>query len=124
MMQKILVVDDNEDILVILKNFLSLKGFEVLVSLSCNEAMQIFYNFKPQLVLLDINVGQEDGRVMCEQIKSEAEYKHIPVILISANTDGLQSYKNHGAYAGVEKPFNLVKLLETIQEALQEPLSQ
>jgi len=122
MMQKILVVDDNEDILVILKNFLSIKGFEVMVSLSCSEAMDIFYSFKPEVVLLDINVGQEDGRVMCERIKSEADYKHIPVILISANTDGLQSYQQHGAFAGVEKPFNLPHLLQTIKAALHAPL--
>lgn len=117
-MKKILVVDDNEDILVTLKSFLRLKGYEPAVSLTCREALGIFYSFQPDLVLLDVNVGEEDGRVMCKQIKSQADYRHIPVILISADGEGLKGYEDHGASAAMEKPFNLPGLLVLIKSLL------
>jgi len=117
-MKKILVVDDNEDILFMLKSFLHLKGYEVAVSITCKEALGIFYSFQPDLVLLDVNVGEDDGRVMCKQIKSQAEYRHIPVILISANGDGLKAYEEHGASAAIEKPFNLPRLLVLVKSLL------
>jgi two-component system sensor histidine kinase ChiS len=114
-MKKILVVDDNEDILFMLKNYFKLKGYEVTVSLSCHEALSIFYAVQPDLVLLDVNVGHEDGRVMCREIKSRAEYQHIPVILISANSEGLVAYEKHGANAAVEKPFNFPYLVSIVE---------
>ena len=117
-MIKILVVDDNEDILFMLKSYFRLKGYDVVVSLTCKEALSIFYTFQPNLVLLDVNVGEEDGRVMCKQIKSQADYRHIPVILISANADGLKAYEEHGASAAVEKPFNLPQLLSLVKSLL------
>lgn len=123
-MKKILVVDDNEDILFMLKSFLRLKGYEVMVSVTCKEALGIFYSFQPDLVLLDVNVGEEDGRVMCQQIKSQADYRHIPVILISANNEGLKAYEDHGASAAVEKPFNLPQLLTLIKSLLTGQHSQ
>jgi len=117
-MMKILVVDDNEDILFMLKSYFRLRGYEVVVSVTCKEALGIFYSFQPNLVLLDVNVGQEDGRVMCQQIKSQADYRHIPVILISANGDGLIAYEEHGASAALEKPFNLPHLLALVKSLL------
>ena len=61
-MNKLLVVDDNEDILFLLKNSLRRKVYEVSVSVSYREALSIFYSFRPQLVLLYVNVGEEIKR--------------------------------------------------------------
>ena len=118
-MKKILVIDDNEDILTMLKTFLVINGYAVMVSLSCGEGLDIFYSFQPDLVLLDINVGSSDGRDVCRNIKAQAEYQHIPVILISANSDGLESYADCGANAAIEKPFNFYHLRTLLDTSMQ-----
>jgi CheY-like chemotaxis protein len=117
-MKKILVIDDEPDILLLMKAGLSQKGYSVKVSSSCNEGLDIFYEFQPDLVLMDINVGSEDGREMCRAIKTQAVYEHIPVILFSANNEALRSYKEYGATAALDKPFNLPALLEVVQQYL------
>jgi DNA-binding response OmpR family regulator len=117
-MKRILVVDDEEDILISLKYFLRKQGYEVATTDSCEQAMGIFSSFSPDLVLLDINVGDEDGRVMCRQIKEHAELKHIPVILISANHEELQLYADYGANNYIPKPFNQESLSVTIESTL------
>src|SRR5436190_19624266 len=118
-MKKILVVDDDEDILLILQTFLRLKGYEPRTSHSCKEGLNIFYDFHPDVVLLDVNVGSEDGRDMCRKIKEQADYRHIPVIMISANSNGLKAYSDYGANAALEKPFNFSKLQQLIDTEWQ-----
>jgi two-component system response regulator VicR len=113
-MKKIMVVDDDKDLLVALMAVLKRQGYEVAVTMSCNEGLEILSSFKPNLILLDINVGMEDGRDMCRKIKSQAEHAHIPVILISANDNALNTYKEHGADSILKKPFDLVNLYELV----------
>src|ERR1700744_3484816 len=91
-MKKILVVDDDTDLLATMKVYLRRQGYEVAVTTSCDEGLQIFTSFKPDLVFLDMNVGDQDGREMCLIIKSRAEFRHIPVVLISANHEELKLY--------------------------------
>ncbi len=107
-------VDDEVDLLEAMKIFLRRKGFEVRVTTSCSEGLEILRTFNPDLILLDVNVGSEDGRVMCRQIKAQAEYKHIPVILISAYDDALKTYRDYGADSFVGKPFEFSELMDTM----------
>ncbi len=118
-MKKILVVDDDTDILEILKHFLLMQGFDARVSTTCDEGLDIFYNFLPDVVLLDVNVGSEDGRLMCRTVKTHAEHKDIPVLLMSANPEGLIDYAGHGAHGVIEKPFNIADLLALLQAAIR-----
>lgn len=117
-MKKILIVDDDEDLLINMKSFFKRNGYDVVVSKSCEEGMNIFYSFRPDLVLLDINVGNEDGREVCKKIKSHAEYQDIPVLLISANHEALKVYLDYGASERLEKPFEVKGLLSLIQTYL------
>ena len=117
-MKKLLIVDDEEDILMVLKSYLSAKGYDVKTTLTCEHALEVFYIFKPDLVLLDVNVGKSDGRVMCKMIKAQAAYQHVPVILMSADLNNLLSYSDYGAISIMEKPFNLPLVLATIRSLL------
>jgi len=87
-------------------------GYDVAVTTSCKEGADILTSFKPNLIFLDINVGNEDGREMCRQIKSLAEHKHIPIVLISANDDALETYKQYDADSFLKKPFQPTQLLD------------
>jgi len=117
-MKKILVVDDDPDILQLIKTYLSGKGYAVRTTNSCNQGLTIFYSFEPDLVLLDINVGTEDGRVMCKSIKRQAQYNHIPVILFSANPELLKVGGDYGADAMMDKPFDLETMMELFEKHL------
>jgi len=116
--KKILVVDDEEDILVSMKSWFLKKGFQVAVTRSCKEAVAILNSFQPDIICLDINVGTEDGRQTCLDIKSQAAYQHIPVILFSANPVNGQSYTDWKADAFLEKPFSLRQLSSLVQSYL------
>jgi len=109
MNEKILIVEDDTDILELLMASLASKKYQVKGTLSCAEGLKIFYSFQPDLVILDINVGSEDGRQVCIEIKSHAIYQHIPVIMISAMEQGL-SYLDYGANDYLKKPFTLSDL--------------
>ena len=110
-MKKIMIVDDEVDLLAAVKAYLKREGYDVAVTTSCEEGLNILNSFKPDLIFLDINVGTSDGREMCKQIKSLAEHKHIPIILISANDDLLKTYKEYFADAIMRKPFQPAHLL-------------
>jgi DNA-binding response OmpR family regulator len=114
-MKKVLVVDDDTDLLSVLKVFFLKKGYDIAVTTSCDEGLDIFYSFQPDLVLLDINVGSQNGQEMCRKIKAQTEYQHIPVIFISANHDALKLYVDYGADDAVKKPFDASQLLKIVE---------
>ncbi|MEP7377304.1 MAG: response regulator [Chitinophagaceae bacterium] len=114
-MKRILIVDDDTNLLSVLKSSLDKGGYKPVVTTSCEEGLKIFYDHLPDLVFLDINVGDEDGREMCRKIKAHADYQHIPVILMSANHDALGLFKNYGATDMIEKPFSIPDILQKIQ---------
>jgi DNA-binding response OmpR family regulator len=117
-MKRILIVDDDTDLLASLKSYLTKKGYDVTTTTTCNEGLDILYAVSPHLVLLDINVGNEDGRTMCMKIKNTAESEHIPIILISANHQALARYQEYGANGSLPKPFELPVLLDTIEQTM------
>ena len=108
-----MVVDDEKDLLAVVKGYLKRAGYDVAVTTSCSEGLTILNSFKPDLIYMDINVGSEDGREMCKQIKSMAEHKHIPVILISANDEALATFKDYQADGILKKPLQASQLLHT-----------
>lgn len=110
-MKKVLIVDDDEDLLISLKALFKRNGFDIAVTTSCAEGLLIMHSFKPDIIFLDLNVGDEDGREMCLKIKEDADIKHIPVILISADHEGLKQYNLYGATSFVEKPLQFSMLV-------------
>jgi CheY-like chemotaxis protein len=121
-MKKIMVVDDEKDLLALVKGYLKRAGYDVAVTTSCKEGADILASFKPDLIFLDINVGSEDGREMCKQIKSLADHKHIPIVLISANEDSLKTYKQYDADSFLQKPFQPSQLLDVAASYLSPDL--
>jgi DNA-binding response OmpR family regulator len=120
-MKKVMVVDDDKDLLQALKGILKREGYDVSVTTSCNEGLDILIYFKPDLIFLDINVGSDDGRETCRRIKSMAEHKHIPIILMSANDDALKTYKEYGADSSMTKPLQIAHLLKMTRIHLSPP---
>jgi DNA-binding response OmpR family regulator len=127
MMKKIMVVDDEKDLLAAMKSSLKKRGYNVAVTTSCEDALKILSTFQPDLIILDIHVGKEDGRVMCRRVKALAEHKHIPIILMSPDDAALQSYQVYKADSIISKPFQSSDLLNVAARCLSpgfEGLSQ
>lgn len=116
-MSRILIVDDEQDILHLVSMFLSSKGYEVRTAKSKTEFFDLLPSFKPDLIILDVMLGADNGRDICKEIKA-AEHKHIPVILYSAIPQMLANYEECNANDTLEKPFPLSELLKKVTKAL------
>ena len=116
-MKKILVVDDDDDVLETIQLILEIGGYDVE---PLNDAQLIFdriSDFKPDLVLLDVVLGKIDGRVICSQIKSHIDTKLIPILMMS----GLYELKEIQSMECapddfMQKPFKMDVLLEKIEK--------
>ena len=114
---KILVIEDNKDILEVLDTILTDDGYEV-ISCSDGTAIDDLKNINPGLILMDELLPSVKGSELCLRIKADEELTHIPVVLISA----LQSVENIadkcGADAYVAKPFDIDALSKLIKSLL------
>lgn len=117
-MSKILVVDDDLDILVVMEILLSMKGFDVDVTAKWENTFDKIRSFKPDLILLDVLISGNDGRNLCKQLKSKPETKHIPVIMFSAHPSAAASINEYGADDFIAKPFDVNDLLQKVNNHL------
>ncbi|MEP6676455.1 MAG: response regulator [Ferruginibacter sp.] len=116
-MPRILIVDDELDIILLLAAYLSRNGYEIQTAQSKKEFLGLLKLFKPDLVILDVMLGEDNGRDICKEIKA-AEHKDIPVLLCSAIPEMLDNYEECHANHTLEKPFELSVLLETVRKLL------
>ena len=113
----ILVVDDNPDLVVILKTILEIKGYEVQTAYSGQEALNLLQDQKPDLILLDVMMPRMHGLEVLKQLKGNLDTASIPVILLTAKvlqSDVLEGYKC-GAANYITKPFTSSQLLDGIK---------
>ena len=111
-MKKVLVVDDDEDVLEVLKLILTSNGFEVHThSTSVNVAKVVKY-FVPNLILLDIHLQEKLGTQICKELK---EIYTVPIILTSAHADHAKTFLESNADAFIRKPFDIDQLVTTIR---------
>ena len=115
-MSRILIVDDNEDILQIMKMILADFGYEVTTLADGKLLFDVIKAIKPDLILLDIMLGDMDGRDLCMQLKRNSATKEIPVILISASHQVFDHLPlNIGAPDDfLAKPFDIAELLDMV----------
>jgi DNA-binding response OmpR family regulator len=118
--KKILVVDDDPDILEALRLMLEDEGYEVTTSEKGEYAENLHdtNGGLPDIIILDVLLSGKDGRLICQKLKSQAETSHIPIIMISAHPNARQSAKAIGADDFLAKPFDLVELLTTVARYL------
>lgn len=117
-MSKILVVDDDVDILSVMEILLSMKGFEVQVTSKGENTFPKIESFKPDLILLDVLISGHDGRVICKQLKSNESTRHIPVIMFSAHPGAAATIADYGANDFIAKPFDVKNLMQKVNAQL------
>ena len=117
-MFKILVIDDDVDLLFLGSSLLRQKGFDVF---SLAKTDNLFYSielFKPDLILLDVKLGDQDGRNICRQLKENSGTNSIKVILYSAFPETSVEYVKYGADDFIVKPYELDHLVTRINHHL------
>ena len=116
--KKILLVDDDIDLLMLLERKLQKTGYIIESAASMPEAEYVFTLFKPDLVLLDINVAGDDGRQLCWKIKNTGDNRDAKVILMSGYNYSINKQLLFGADDYVAKPFQSEFLLQRITSRL------
>lgn len=119
MAKKILIVDDEPDVLKILSLRLEKSGYEIIGGRDGREALDLARQIIPDLIILDIYLPDIDGDDLAEAMKNDDKLKHIPIILISATaTSVAQRAKKCGANGCITKPFEPEKLIGMIKQIL------
>src|SRR3954447_233741 len=117
LMQKVMIVEDDEDILFVVTFILKQNGFTVIPISDGEKAIPEALESKPNLILFDINLGRYDGRQLCLELKT-VHHVQAPILLFSANitlASTIQSYKADGFIA---KPFDMDSLVNTVRKEL------
>ena len=117
MEKKILVVDDDEGIVEVVRLVLEGEGYQVQTSMSGNDFPH-FNDELPDLILLDVLLLGTDGRVLCKRLKSNKETAHIPVIMLSAHSEAGKIADAGGANDFLEKPFDVDELIAIVEKYL------
>jgi two-component system cell cycle response regulator len=118
---RILVVDDEPDILTILRVILQSADYEVQVADDGMEAVRAVYGESPDLVILDVMMPRMNGYQVCRLLKHDHRTRHIPIVLCTVKA--LETDRLYGMSSGADyyltKPFDPSDLLKTVREALQ-----
>jgi two-component system alkaline phosphatase synthesis response regulator PhoP len=119
-MKKILLVDDEGDLIRYIASILQEEGFDVATRLSAEEALGKIASDKPDLVISDVRMQQMDGFTMLEKMKTMKDFRNVPVIFLTAMDDriGQQQAAKLGATAYISKPFDLDELVGLVKRVL------
>ena len=119
MSKRILVLDDNQDILDIVHETLSYEKFDVKSTSESTDVIPLVEQFNPNLVILDYRVSGTNGGELCRQIKSHPDFKHVPVIIFSAYVNHADELSAYGCDAIINKPFDLTELVEKVNHLIK-----
>ncbi|MEO6849963.1 MAG: response regulator [Mucilaginibacter sp.] len=114
MAKKILIIEDDKDILEVLETVLAHNDYTVKGLDRTDDIQTLVEDYKPDLVLTDYLLSGTNGGKICQFIKKNPDTCHIPVILISAYPDLAASLGNFGFDAFIAKPFDINVLMKKI----------
>ncbi|NEN25625.1 response regulator [Cryomorpha ignava] len=114
----ILIIDDNEDIVFMLKAMLTLKGYLVDVRTNTDKLEEHLLKKRPNLILMDMLLSGSDGREICKKLKANKAFSDIPIIMISAHPTAKHDCLKAGSDFFLAKPFDMKNLFEKVHEAL------
>jgi len=119
-MAKILIAEDEHDILDLITYTLNFAGYEVVAASNGEEAVQLARQEMPDLILLDVRMPRKTGYEACKAIKADEKTKGIPVMFISAKgQEGeIQAGMQAGAVEYLLKPFSPDQLTARVQAVL------
>jgi DNA-binding response OmpR family regulator len=123
MPQKILIVDDEPNIVIPLQFLMEQNGYLTLVAQSGEEALESISKEKPDLVLLDIMLPGVDGFEVCEIVRLNPEWRNTRIIFLTAKGRDVDIAKGMllGADEYITKPFSNQQIIDVVTKLLEEP---
>lgn len=118
-MPRIYVIDDDQDLLQVVKTLLRKKGFDVITFTDWEVASRTMKTSEPQLILLDIFLSGIDGLDVCQKMKASPHTRHIPILLFSAYPRIAETaIHDYGADDFIAKPFEVGELIKKVHSIL------
>jgi DNA-binding response OmpR family regulator len=118
MKSRILVVDDDVDILESIETLLEIEGYNVFTTAKGDETLKLIYKNRPDLIILDLLLSGKDGAEICNEIRADEKIKDTPVVMISAHPTAKSQALKVGANEFIAKPFETKDFLEAIKRNL------
>jgi two-component system alkaline phosphatase synthesis response regulator PhoP len=121
MTERIVVIDDEEDIRELIEYNLSKEGYEVASAMSAEEAVPLIKSAPPDMIILDLMLPGINGLELCRQLKGSPEYKDIPIIMVTARSEESDIVRGLelGADDYVSKPFSPKVLNARVKSVLR-----
>jgi DNA-binding response OmpR family regulator len=118
--KEILIVDDEPSIVIPIQFLMEQQGYSVLVAENGEDALDVIYKYKPDLILLDIMLPRIDGYEVCEIVRLNPEYRGIKIIFLTAKGREVEIAKGLalGADAYITKPFSNTELVAKVKALL------
>lgn len=122
----IMVIDDNANIVKLVAELLEQGGYQVITGQSGEDCMRLLQTYKPDLLILDINLTDSDGQAICDHLRLQYDTRYLPVIFISgllegkdvnelnSDEDAIKHYKRY-----LPKPLDIPTLFQTIEQLRQ-----
>lgn len=118
-MPRLFVIDDDKDLLKVIKSLLVKRGFDVSTFFDWDIASKAIKLFEPQLILLDVFLSGIDGLDVCKKLKSSSFTRHIPILLFSAYPKIAETaIHDYGADDFIAKPFEIGDLIRKVHYVL------
>lgn len=114
---RVLVIDDNVDLTKIIYLLLTSEGYAVKICNDLEEGLFCLHDWKPGILLLDVNINGEDARTFCKKIKADKN-NNLKVILMSGDESTLDYNESYDADDCIAKPFDSAVLIQKINAHL------
>lgn len=120
-MAKILVVDDEQDIVETMVFMLKQKGYECIWAYDGEEGLRLAKEESPDLIMLDVMMPKINGYKICRLLKFDSRYKNIPIIMVTARgqEQDIAIGEETGADEYITKPFEFSNVFEKIEKHLK-----
>lgn len=119
---KLLLIDDDPNLILLVKDYLEFQGFEVITAENGKEALEILQDEAPDLIICDVMMPEMDGYAFVEEIRKDASQSWVPVIFLSAKGQSADRVKglNTGADVYMVKPFEPEELVAQVESSLKQ----
>ena len=119
--KKLLLVDDDPHMILLVKDYLEFRGYEVLTAGNGNQALDCLESFLPDMIICDVMMPEMDGYTFVEQVRQQENLSWIPILFLSAK--GQSQDRVHGLKKGADvymvKPFEPEELIAQVESSLR-----
>lgn len=118
MSKRLLIIDNDAEVLSVMQEALTYEGFEVKTATETNHVFDVIEEYHPDMILIDYILDGINGGETCHQIKTNPRTSYIPVIIVSAYSKVILSLGNYRSDAFLAKPFGLDELVKLVNSLL------